>query len=81
MVKSWGNALDQKKKISAIFMNLSKALGTIDHRLMILKLGEYCCSKDSLKLILSYLKNRKQITINENPYSFQKEIIANLQKL
>ena len=50
-------------------MNLSKALGTIDHRLMIPKLGEYGCSKDLLKLILSYLKNRKKITVNENPMS------------
>ena len=41
-------------------MDLSKDFGTINHDLLITKLHDYWFSKESLKLIKSYLSNRWQ---------------------
>ena len=45
--------------IRAVLMDLSKAFDCLPHSLLIAKLGAYNFSKDSLKLILSYLDGRK----------------------
>ena len=50
--------LDNKGYGGAILMDLSKAFDTINHDLLIAKLHVYCFSKESLKLIKSYLTNR-----------------------
>ena len=57
------------EKIGAIFMELSKAFDAINHSLLITKLSANGFSADSLKFILSYLKNIKQSTIIENSYA------------
>jgi hypothetical protein len=44
-----------------IFMDLSKAFDTIDHKTLIDKLHEYNFSKESSKLIASYLNNGQQL--------------------
>ena len=54
------------EKIGAIFMELSKAFDAINHSLLITKLSANGFSADSLKFILSYIKNIKQSTIIEN---------------
>ena len=43
-------------------MDLSKAFGTINHELLIVKLHAYWFSKDALKLIFSYVSERWQRT-------------------
>ena len=53
-------------------MDLSKAFDTTDHNHLIAKLNAYGFSGDSLKFILSYLKNRKQRTVIENSCNFWK---------
>ena len=40
MLKIWKNVLDKGGYVYAIFMDLSKALDTIHHDLMIVKLGK-----------------------------------------
>ena len=45
MLEMWKNALD-KGYVSAIFMDLSKALDTLNHNLLIAKLGAYGLERD-----------------------------------
>ena len=77
------NAADQKKKIVAIFVDLTKAFDTMDHSLQIEKLHTYgffaCFFAGSVKSILSYLKIKKQRTFFKNSYSFWDEIMGILQ--
>ena len=52
--------MDNKGCGGAILTDLSKAFDTINHDLLIAKLHVYRFSKESLKLIKSYLTNRWQ---------------------
>ena len=56
------NAFDQNGYGGAILMDLSKAFDTINHDLLIAKLGACGSDAASLKLIRSYLANRFQRT-------------------
>ena len=61
-IQKWEKVLDNKGYDKAILMDLSKAFHTINHDLLIAKLHVYGFSKESLKLIKSYLTNRWQRT-------------------
>ena len=67
--------LDNKGYGGAILMDLSKAFDTIKHDLLIAKLLVYCFSKESLKLIKSYLTNRSQRTKLNTGFSNWTEIL------
>ena len=57
-------------------MDLSVALDTINHNLLLAKLHAYGLSVTALNLIFSYLKNRKErVQININ-FSATKTVIA-----
>ena len=60
VIEDWKQALDQNKYVAAILMDLSKAFGCLPHFLLLLKLKTYGLSKNALKLMASYLTNRKQ---------------------
>ena len=62
LIEKWKKVLDNKGYGGAILMDLSKAFDTINHDLLIAKLHVYGFSKESLKLIKSYLTNRWQRT-------------------
>ena len=51
------NTRDQNGYGGAILMNLPKAFDTINHDILIAKLGAYNFNIDSLKLNKSYLEN------------------------
>ena len=57
-------------------MDLSKAFECPSHGLIIAKLAAYGLDNTALKLIFSYLKNRKQCVRISNPYSNFENIIT-----
>ena len=58
LLERWKNVLDKKGYGGAVLMDLSKAFDTLNHDLLIAKLHAYGFSKESLRLIKSYLTNR-----------------------
>ena len=69
MLEKWKSALDKEQYVSALFMGLSKAFDTIKHDSLIAKLKAYGFSKEALKLMKTYLKNRKQKVQISNKFS------------
>ena len=52
--------------LGAILMDLSKAFDTVNHKFLVAKLNAYGFSKEKIRLIFSYLNNRKQrVKINK----------------
>ena len=64
LIETWRKFLDENKFVGAILIDLSKAFDCLPHDLLIAKLEAYGFSKDALKLILSYLSQRKQCVKN-----------------
>ena len=66
MVENCKKALDQGNEYGALLTDLSKAFDCLPHDLIVAKLHAYGFSIDSLKLINSYLTERKQrVKIND----------------
>ena len=76
MLEKWKKALDKEENMSAIFMDLSKSFGTINHGLLLAKLKAHGFSKETLNFMCSYLKNRRQTVQTNNKLSSLKEVIA-----
>ena len=60
MIENWKQALGDNKYVAAILMDLLKAFNCLPHDLLLLKLKYYGLSENALKLMKSYLTNRKQ---------------------
>ena len=76
MLENWKSALDKSESVCALFMDLSKAFDTINQDLLLAKLKAYGFSKDTLTLICSYLKNRKQKVAINNSASTTHTVIS-----
>ena len=59
-IESWKRCLDTKGIVGTILMDLSKAYDCIPHDLLIAKLEAYGLDTCALKLVYSYLTNRKR---------------------
>ena len=67
MLKMWKNTLDKEKYVSAIFTNFSKVFDTLNHNLLIAKLGAYGLERDSFSFMKSCLNDRQQrVRVNNN---------------
>ena len=76
MLEKWNEALDTGNFVDAIFMDLSKAFGTLNHDLLITKLETYGISINSLRYIRSYVSQPLQTTGVNTSFSLWKDIIA-----
>ena len=68
--------LDQRKVVAIVSLDLSKAFDTINHDLLLKKLGNLNLNKQAIEYISSYLKNRLQVTKMANFNSIENEIIS-----
>ena len=59
LIHTWQKCLAKSGKIGTVLMDLSKAFDCLPHDLLIAKLHAYGLGYKSLKLIYSYLSNRK----------------------
>ena len=75
MIESMCKALDKGKIAAALLTDLSKAFDCILHDLLIAKMHAYGFNLGSLKLINSYLSNRKQRTKIDSSFISWAEII------
>ena len=58
MIEKWKHALYKGKKVSAIFMDLSKAFDTLNHNFLLAKLNAYGFFFNAIKFVQSYLLER-----------------------
>ena len=71
LIEKWRFMLYKKGYIDAIASNVSKVFGPINH-----KLNAHRFSKEALKLIFSYLKNKKQRVKINKTFSSWKELLC-----
>ena len=69
-------AVDNGEYVSALFLDLSIAFDTINHYLLLVKLKAYGFSPNALKLMHSYLNNRKQQVQINNKFTSESTVIA-----
>ena len=75
MLEKWKAAVDNKKTFGALLTDLSKAFDCLPHDLLLAKLNAYGFSLSALKLVQSYLSNRKQRTKINLEFSSWEEIL------
>ena len=67
MLEKWKNTLDKGGFICAMFIDLSKAFDTVNHDLLIARLGAHGFQKDAPSFMKSYLTKRWQrVCVNSN---------------
>ena len=77
VIEAWRRCLDSSGIVGTILMDLLKAYDRIPHELLIAKLEAYGFHEKSLRLMYSYLTNRKQgVKIGCNKSSQSKVKIA-----
>ena len=69
MLEKWKRAVDNNKVFGALLTDLSKVFDCISQDLLIAKLNAYGLPLSALKLVHSYLQNRKQRTKIGSSYS------------
>ena len=76
LIEQWRQHLDSNKVVGAILMDLSKAFDCLPHDLLIAKLEAYGLNREMVKLVYSYLKDRKQAVKVKGFVGILKSIIS-----
>ena len=79
-IEKWKSAIDQGKSFGAVLTDLSKAFDCFPHELLIAKLHAYGFSLRALRLVNSYLSNRKQRTKINESFSSWEEILFGVRQ-
>ena len=69
MLEKWKLAVDNKRNFGALLTDLSKAFDCLPHDLLLAKLNAYGFSLPALRLVQSYVSNRKQRTKINSEFS------------
>ena len=64
LIEKWKKSVDNGGAFGTFLTDLLKAFDCLPHELLIVKLDAYGFDKSSLKLIHSYLSNKKRVKIN-----------------
>ena len=75
MIEKWKRAVNNGKAFALLLTDLSKTSDCLSHELLLAKLHAYGFSFAALRLIHSYLTNRKQRTKVNSSYSSWEEIL------
>ena len=75
MFEKWKSAVDNKRNFCALLTDLSKSFDCLPHDLLLAKLNAYGFSLPALRLVQSYLSNRKQGTKINSEFSSWEEIL------
>ena len=76
LLEKWRCVLDKKGFGGAVLMDLSKAFDCLSHELLAAKLHAYGFSKNSIRLLQSYLSNRFQRTKINTSFSSWSELLT-----
>ena len=80
MLEKWELAADNKRDFSTLLIDLSKVFDCLSNDLLLAKLNAFGFSLLALRLVKSYLSNRKQrTTINKNSVYGQKFCLGYLK--
>ena len=80
LLTSWQNSLDRDGFVGSVLMHLSKTYDCLPHDLLLAKIQAYHSSKESMRLILSYLTNRTQRTKKGSTFSPWTNILRSMQQ-
>ena len=76
LIEQWRQHLDSNKIVGAVLMDLSKAFDCLPYDLLIAKLEAYGLDHELVKLVYSYLKDRKQAVKFKGFVGILKSIIS-----
>ena len=76
LIEQWIECLDNNKPVGAVLMDVTKAFDCLPSDLLITKLEAYGFDRNTLKLLHSYLKDRKQVVKVKGFVSILKEILS-----
>ena len=60
LIEKWKKSVNSSGAFGALFIDLSKSFDYLSHEILIGKLDAYRFEKNDLKLVNSYISNRKQ---------------------
>ena len=76
ILEKWKSTFDKGDFDYSMIINLSKAFDTMDHDLLIAKLGAYGFQEDAPVLMKSYFTKRQQRVGISSNFSMREEIIS-----